>query len=67
MNKLSLDATAREQLEGAYLVGQFLDESKGTRVDGYGSDAAGRARFVHEVVHAILAGPDPASMSGSGW
>ncbi|HSN44000.1 MAG TPA: NADH:flavin oxidoreductase [Propionibacteriaceae bacterium] len=36
-----------------YLVGQFLDESNNTREDGYGSDAAGRARFVHEVVHAI--------------
>lgn len=36
-----------------YLVGQFLDESNNTREDGYGGDAAGRARFVHEVVRAI--------------
>ncbi|MFP5415873.1 MAG: NADH:flavin oxidoreductase [Actinomycetes bacterium] len=43
-----------------YLVGQFLDASNNTREDGYGSTAAGRARFVHEVVHAIRAqtGPD---------
>lgn len=38
-----------------YLVAQFLDASNNTREDGYGSDAAGRARFVHEVIHAIRA------------
>lgn len=36
-----------------YLVGQFLDASNNLRSDGYGGDAAGRARFVHEVVHAV--------------
>ena len=36
-----------------YLVGQFLDASNNTREDGYGGDAQGRARFVHEVVRAI--------------
>ena len=36
-----------------YLVGQFLDASNNTRDDRYGGDAAGRARFVHEVVRAI--------------
>ena len=43
-----------------YLVGQFLDESNNTREDGYGGNAAGRARFVHEVVRAIRGrtGPD---------
>ncbi|MBK8459179.1 MAG: NADH:flavin oxidoreductase [Micropruina sp.] len=43
-----------------YLVGQFLDESNNIREDGYGGDAAGRARFVHEVVRAIRdrTGPD---------
>lgn len=43
-----------------YLVGQFLDESNNTREDGYGGDAAGRSRFVREVVRAIRGrtGPD---------
>jgi len=43
-----------------FLVGQFLDASNNTREDGYGGDAPGRARFVHEVVHAIRdrTGPD---------
>lgn len=36
-----------------YLVGQFLDASNNLRQDGYGTDPAGRARFVKEVVHAI--------------
>lgn len=36
-----------------YLVGQFLDSSNNLRSDGYGGDAAGRARFVREVVHAV--------------
>lgn len=43
-----------------YLVGQFLDATNNLRSDGYGGDAAGRARFVHEVVHAVRerTGPD---------
>ncbi|MHA7177785.1 NADH:flavin oxidoreductase [Arthrobacter sp. Sr24] len=36
-----------------YLVGQFLDASNNLRQDGYGSDPAGRSRFVKEVVRAI--------------
>lgn len=43
------------EIHGAhgYLVGQFLDASNNHREDGYGGDAAGRARFVHEVIRAI--------------
>ncbi|WP_374210029.1 oxidoreductase [Pseudarthrobacter raffinosi] len=43
-----------------FLVGQFLDASNNLRQDGYGSDPAGRGRFVKEVVHAIRerTGPD---------
>ncbi|KQR86407.1 NADH:flavin oxidoreductase [Microbacterium sp. Leaf179] len=43
-----------------YLVGQFLDASSNLRTDGYGSDSAGRARFVKEVVRAVResTGPD---------
>jgi len=43
-----------------YLVCQFFDASNNTREDGYGSDAAGRGRFVREVVRAIRdrTGPD---------
>lgn len=43
-----------------FLVGQFLDASNNLRQDGYGSDPAGRSRFVKEVVHAIRerTGPD---------
>lgn len=36
-----------------YLVGQFLDVVHNQRGDGYGGDAVGRARFVHEVIRAI--------------
>jgi 2,4-dienoyl-CoA reductase-like NADH-dependent reductase (Old Yellow Enzyme family) len=36
-----------------FLVGQFLDASNNLREDGYGSDPAGRSRFVKEVVRAI--------------
>lgn len=36
-----------------FLVGQFLDASHNQRSDGYGDDATGRSRFVHEVVRAI--------------
>lgn len=42
-----------------YLVGQFLDASNNLRADGYGSDSAGRARFVKEVVHAIRESTGP--------
>jgi 2,4-dienoyl-CoA reductase-like NADH-dependent reductase (Old Yellow Enzyme family) len=43
-----------------FLVGQFLDASNNLRQDGYGTDPAGRGRFVKEVVHAIRnrTGPD---------
>lgn len=43
-----------------YLLGQFLDAERNQRTDGYGGDASGRARIVHEVVAAIRAatGPD---------
>lgn len=64
------DAAARAEKAGidgievhgghGFLVGQFLDASNNLRQDGYGSDPAGRSRFVKEVVHAIRerTGPD---------
>jgi 2,4-dienoyl-CoA reductase-like NADH-dependent reductase (Old Yellow Enzyme family) len=64
------DAAARAEKAGmdgievhgghGFLVGQFLDASNNLRQDGYGSDPAGRGRFVKEVVHAIRerTGPD---------
>lgn len=36
-----------------FLIGQFLDASNNLRLDGYGSDADGRARLVREVMRAI--------------
>lgn len=36
-----------------YLVGQFLDATHSRREDGYGGDAAGRARFLREAVQEI--------------
>lgn len=43
------------EIHGAhgYLLAQFLDATHNTREDGYGGDAAGRARIVHEVIDAI--------------
>ncbi|MBJ7471586.1 MAG: alkene reductase [Solirubrobacteraceae bacterium] len=38
-----------------YLLHQFLSENTNTRTDGYGTDVAGRIRFVVEVVEAVAA------------
>ncbi len=38
-----------------YLLHQFLSENTNTRTDGYGTDVAGRIRFVVEVVEAVTA------------
>lgn len=38
-----------------YLLHQFLSDNTNTRTDGYGTDVAGRVRFVVEVVEAVAA------------
>lgn len=38
-----------------YLLHQFLSENTNQRTDGYGTDVAGRTRFVIEVVEAVVA------------
>ncbi|MBO9533374.1 MAG: alkene reductase [Solirubrobacteraceae bacterium] len=38
-----------------YLLHQFLSENTNQRTDGYGTDVAGRIRFVVEVVDAVVA------------
>lgn len=38
-----------------YLLHQFLSENTNVRTDGYGTDVAGRIRFVVEVVEAVAA------------
>lgn len=47
-----------------YLVSQFLDASHNRREDGYGGDAAGRARFLREAVQEIRSRTGPASTWG---
>lgn len=63
------DAAARAERAGfdgvevhgahGYLLCQFLDAEHNLREDGYGGDAAGRARVIHEVVEAVRARTGP--------
>lgn len=49
------------ELHGAhgYLLGQFLDAEHNHRTDGYGGDATGRARALHEAIDAVRATTGP--------
>lgn len=54
------------ELHGAhgFLLGQFLDAEHNLRTDGYGGDAEGRARALHETIEAVRAQTGPAFQLG---